>query len=355
MELPRGLSERLSALYPGARIVRAEALGADAGGGETEKGLGYGRPIRVCLEAGGRGHDVVLHTARADAYGHDRRADRAAEMLLAFDTFGTIPCHVRALDVGAVGDDGTLVSLRGTGEAWLLTEWAPGTLYAEDLRRIAATGATPADRGRVEALARYLAVLHATPAPAPPLAYARAIRDLVGSGEGIAGIADGYPDDTPGAPRPRLDTIERACLEWRLRLRGRADRLRRVHGDFHPFNILFDGDRLVLLDTSRGSAGDPADDVAALVINFLFFGLEHRERWAEGLGALWRRFFEVYPVDEGLLSALPPFLAWRGLVVASPRWYPHLSAVDRDRILSFVERGLAAPRFELRFGPEAMA
>jgi aminoglycoside phosphotransferase (APT) family kinase protein len=62
-------------------------------------------------------------------------------------------------------------------------------------------------------------------------------------------------------------------------------------GDFHPFNVLLDGDRVVLLDTSRGSEGEPADDVACLAINFLFFGLEHRQAWASGLGRLWDAFF----------------------------------------------------------------
>jgi len=34
---------------------------------------------------------------------HDRRADRAAQALLAFDDFAAIPHHIAALDVGAIG------------------------------------------------------------------------------------------------------------------------------------------------------------------------------------------------------------------------------------------------------------
>ena len=33
--------------------------------------------------------------------------------------------------------------------------------------------------------------------------------------------------------------IERRCLEWRWRLKAKTQRLRQVHGDFHPWNILF--------------------------------------------------------------------------------------------------------------------
>jgi hypothetical protein len=52
-------------------------------------------------------------------------------------TFG----HVRALDVGAYRGDDDFVSLRGTGEFYVLSDWAEGRLYAESLRRIASAGA----------------------------------------------------------------------------------------------------------------------------------------------------------------------------------------------------------------------
>ena len=360
ISLPAGLRAHLATLFPGARVTSARALGPDAhpSESETEKQIGYGRPLRITLAlAGGTTRDVVMHTASADEYGHDRRADRLGAQVLCLDTFHLVPEHVRAIDAGALRDDGTLVSLRGTGGGYLLTEWAEGELYAGDLRRIAREGTlTSRDVERAEVLARYLAALHSERGSSPA-AYSRAIRDLVGHGEGIAGIADAYPDDAPGAPRARVDAIERACLEWRFRLRSHTERLRRTHGDFHPFNLLFEGPRLRVLDASRGCEGDPADDLAALTINHLFFGLEHKERWAGGLGRLWSRTWELYLAesgDRGVLDVMAPFFAWRGLVVASPRWYPHLRAEDRDRILRFVERVLAAERFDPAMGLEAL-
>jgi hypothetical protein len=359
--LPPGLTRRLTAMFPGARVVSARHLGTgdEDATGETAKGIGYGKPIRVVLEAGDARHDLVLHTAGADDFGHDRRSDRVAAMLLAWDSFDRVPGHVRAVDVGVVGRDGELVSLAEAGEAYLLSRWADGEPYAAELRRIAETGrATERDVAHARRLAELLAEIHAAPGSHPG-GYVRALRDLVGSGEGIAGIADGYAScgEVPGAPLERIAAIEAACLTHRHRHRHRTERLRRTHGDFHPFNILFDGDAPVLLDTSRGSEGDPADDVACLAINYLFFGLEHRARWASGLGVLWRAFFEAYRAarsDEGLFDVIAPFFAWRGLVVASPQWYPHMAAVDRDRILRFVERTLAASRFDPAMGEEAM-
>lgn len=354
--LPEGLAARLQQLFPGATVTAVAALGSDVGTGETEKGRGYGRPLRVSLRRpDGTPLALVFHLAGADDYGHDRRADRAAEQLLAWDTFGLLPRHARALDVGAIAADGALVSLAGAGEFYLLTEWAEGQVYAEDLRRIAADGAcTGLDLARVEALARWLLAVHQRPGSRPG-AYVRAWRDLVGSGEGIAGIVDGYGRETPGAPPERLAALEAQCLAWRQRHKHRVERLRRTHGDAHPFNIVFAPGAVepTLLDTSRGSEGDPADDVSCLSINLLFFGLEHRARWAGGLGPLWRRFWATYPVDA-VADVLAPFFAWRALVVCNPAWYPHLRAEDRHRLLTFAERALAAERFEPAWGEEAM-
>jgi hypothetical protein len=361
MTLPRGLAERLAALYPGARISRADELspGGEGADGATAKGAGYGEPVRVRIdEPGGETRELVWHTAGADVFGHDRRADRAAEMLLAYDTFALIPGHTRAVDVGAIGADGRLVSLAGAGEVYLLTTWAPGEPYARDLERIAAEGAAGAlDEERCAALATYLARLHAQRLGSPER-YRRSVRDLVGGGEGIFGMIDGYPDETPGAPGELLGAIERRAVEWRGRLRGHGDRLARIHGDFHPFNVLFDrGAAFTLVDASRGCAGDPADDVTALAVNYVFFAAARPPAWPP-LRALWRRFLDTYleaTRDGRLLDVAAPYLAWRLLVVCNPRFYPKLPAAARERLLAWALRALEAPRLDPGSADEVFA
>lgn len=336
---------------PGARILRTTALGPDSEThDETAKGTGYGRPLRIEVEHQGRRRALVLHTATANDFGHDRRADRAAAAVLAADTFGRVPRHVEVLDVGAYRGRDDSVSLAGSGEFYLLTAHADGTVYADDLRGIAQAGAlSTTDLARARSLVAYLAELHREKPPREKPAYARFWRDTLGSGEGIFGIADGYPDDVPGAARARLERIEEACLRWRFRLRARSERLRRTHGDFHPFNVLFDErSSLAVLDASRGALGDPADDVTCMSINYAFFSLGHPGAWRGGFAPLWHDFWAGYLAsthDDGIFEVAAPLFAWRGLVLASPTWYPELAVADRERLLSFVERVLTLDRF----------
>lgn len=351
-----GLEELVAQLFPGAVITAVEPLDADAARSElddddTLKSGGYGIPVRITLRVrDGSQRIVVWHAAAPSDFGHDRRSDRAQQMLLAFDTFDRIPGHVRALDVGTVLPNGQLMSLRKSGEFYLVTSWAPGLPYAEDLRRIARDGQVASlDINRCDALAGYLAALH-VPANASSALYTRAVRDLVGHGEGIFGVIDAYPPDTPSAPPDRLRGIERRAVDWRWRLRGHEARLARIHGDFHPFNVLFDeGSVFAPLDASRGCMGDPADDVTCMALNYVFFALDHPASWRSGLGSLWRRFWRIYQgrrADPELLDVAAPFLAWRALVMACPVFYPDVAPAVRDALLGLAENALDADRFD---------
>ena len=50
--------------------------------------------------------------------------------------------------------------------------------------------------------------------------------------------------------------------------------------------------------------------------------------------------------DLGVLETAGPFFAFRGLVVASPLWYPDLPMDVRRKIFRFVQSVLAADRFQ---------
>jgi hypothetical protein len=353
----QAIAELTKNLFPGTRLISVEALGPDTSRASTEKVGGYSLPLKIALQDGdGSQRYLVFRTATPNEFGHDRRSDRAQAMLLSYDTFGEVPNHVQAVDVGAIMADGGLRSLRGSGEFYLLTSFAEGNLYSEDLRRIAQQGRTdPMDEKRCRALSNYLVNLHSTRF-SDGQSYRRAVRDLIGHGEGIFGIVDSYPSGVPAAPLSRLNRIEEICLTWRWRLRGRENRLRRTHGDFHPFNIVFgEGTQFTALDASRGCRGDPADDVTALAINYIFFALDSPGAWERGLGHLWRTFWSSYlesSTDSQLLQVAAPFLAWRGLVLSNPRFYPGLSKGARDSLLALVERALGEGEFDPAFAED---
>ena len=341
---------------PEARTATIEPLG---GGGSGVKEGGYGVPYAVRWETPAGPRTLVLETVRPGAFGHEDRSDRAALVLRAYDEYAGLPRHVAAVDVGAFREDGP-VGLAGTHEFFVLTEYAEGAPYAGDFERIVAAGRlAPLDRDRAAALADYLAGIHASPASHPSW-YRRRLRELTGSGECLAGVADSYPAAAGGFPDARLlEEVERLALGWRYRLHERSDRLRTVHGDFHPWNILFrDGVDFTVLDRSRGALGDPADDVAALGINYVFYALRTRGSFAgpfaELLHAFWDRYLER-SADAELPRVIAPHLAFRALVVANPLWYPRESDAVRRGLFRFLLSVLEAPAFDPARIPDCLA
>ncbi len=318
-------------------------------GGEL-KGFGYGTPVFIEFELRGEKRRAVLETMSPSSYGHDHFSDRAQAVLWEHDAFNRLPRHVRSLDSGAVLRSGGLVSTGAAEEFFLLTEFVEGSGYFLDLERVRATGdATDGDLRRCVALADYLAGIHGKKRDAPGL-YARRIRDLLGHGECIMGLIDNYPDRSGFIDQALLRRIETDCLAWRWRIKGRAHRLCQVHGDLHPWNILFrEGTDFTLLDRSRGEWGEPADDTTCLSINYLFSSLLRSGRLEGGFERLFRLFWDRYlerTGDAEMLEAAAPFFAWRGLVIASPVWYPRLPEAVRKAVFTFLENVLAAERFD---------
>jgi len=348
------LKEYLSSVYKAnAEIVFVGALS------EKEelilekelKGFGYGIPYVIEFKVDGETKCVVLETIRAEGFGHDHFSDRAQVLLWQHSAFNKLPKHVRSVDVGAFAIDDSMKTLGDCKEFFVVTELVDGVLYHCDLDRVKMTMALKSlDEERCIALSDYLAEIHGVKKDEPQC-YVRRVRDLVGHGEGIMGLMDSYPPNLPYISEKDLCEIEKKCVDWRWRLKSMTHRLCQVHGDYHPWNIMFrEGVDFTVLDRSRGEWGEPADDLTALTINYIFYSLQTYGELSGPFETLWKLFWKNYldrTGDEEMLTVIQPYFAWRGLVVASPVWYPNLPLNVRTKLSNFIKKVLKTDKFDI--------
>ena len=331
--------------------------------GSGVQGSGFLIEVRTPTEV----NAYVIKKLLSSGLGHDYPSDRAAVFLLDLDEYATLPKHVAAIDVLAEHEDGSIRTIGGGKEYYLLMERAEGKDYFIDLAEFAHKDWLNAmDLGKVRSMAAYLSSIHAVKKDSRPL-YWRKIRDTIGHGECLMGVFDTYPDGV--ISYEEMSEIEKLCVDWRARLKPRAERLCQIHGDFHPGNIWFkegkgerakgEGQRakgescdidFVLLDRSRGPWGEAADDVTALTTNYVFSSLRaHGTVTGPYLEAL-HLFFNEYVTlsgDRELYEVLAPFYAFRGAVVANPVFYPAVTPEVRGKIFNFVRNVLSTDRFEV--------
>ncbi|MDR2720020.1 MAG: aminoglycoside phosphotransferase family protein [Nitrososphaerota archaeon] len=333
-------------------VQRFWRLGETPEVGVDLKGFGYGCPYVIEFKTEEKTRRVVLETMRSgEGFGHDHFSDRAQVLIWQNSAFNKLPRHARSVDAGCFEDTGKLVSVGRCKEYFILTEFIEGRLYHLDLDRLKETGNTSElDLNRCVALSEYLSEIHKTRHTSSGL-YVRRIRDLVGHGECIMGLLDSYPNEFDYVNRSYFVDFEKACVEWRWNLKERTHRLSQVHGDFHPWNILFrEGVDFTALDRSRGEWGEPADDIAALTINYLLYSLQKYGALSGVFEKLFKLFWETYlqkTLDSEILEVVQPFYAWRSLVVASPIWYPNLSVDVRVKLLNFAQNILQHDRFNI--------
>ncbi|MCK9240326.1 phosphotransferase [Desulfocurvus sp.] len=335
--------------------VRVTALGAV--GSLDEQGIkdfGYGRPLRVRWERDGEAGEAVISVMRGDRYGHQDYWDRARVAIFQFESGARMERHVRPLGLGYVDASGRLVPVRAPREFFLVNEMLPGSDYFRELERIRQRGLTEHDLELAREFGRWLARVHSTRTDEPDR-YVRHVRNLVGDCECIFGIVDGYPHPYDAFPPERFRALEKRLVDWRWKLRGYTHRLAEVHGDFHPWNVLVTREAtgrfdFRVLDRSRGVWGEPVGDVATMTLNYALFGLLDGRPRLEGAFlelylALWREWLECTG-DAQALEVVAPFFVFRGLVVASPQWYPRHTPEVRAALLRFVENVLEDGKFD---------
>ncbi|MBI4698586.1 MAG: phosphotransferase, partial [Nitrospirae bacterium] len=168
---------------------------------------------------------------------HDYPSDRAGVFLLDLDEFKNLPRHVKAIDVLAELPDGSIKSIGGGREYYLLMERAEGRHYFDDLSAFSKKEMLDdTEIEKIKAMASYLADIHSVKKESKQL-YWRKVRDTIGHGECLMGVFDTYPDGT--IEYSEMSDIEKKCVDWRAKLKPKFKRLCQIHGDFHPGNIWF--------------------------------------------------------------------------------------------------------------------
>lgn len=334
------------------KLRRMSRLGVEAReeGLREIKGYGYGEPLLLEVEVNDEMRKLVLHTVKPGGFGHEYPSDRAKMLLWAHSAYNKIPRHARSLDVGVFRGDGSLITLGGAEEFFLLTEYVEGEEYFKDLERIRMDGElTELDEDRATILADYISLIHSSKGEDPEL-YVRRIRELLGHGEAIMGLLDSYDPNAEFLEPRELIEIEKRCVEWRWKMKKLTHRLCQVHGDYHPWNVKFRSNLdFTVLDRSRGEWGEAADDVSCMAINYLFFSIQEFGRLEGPFERLWNLFLERYLAntrDQEIMEVVAPFFAWRGLVIASPIWYPKLKHETRRKIFNFIGNVLEVDIFE---------
>lgn len=339
----------LRSRYPAAERIDVRKLGSGV------QGSGF----LVTIQLPDSCREYVIKSLLAEGFGHDYPSDRAAVFLLDLDEYANLPDHVKAVDVLAEKADGSILPIGGGVEYYLMMEKVEGTDYFQDLRGLVRKAELDGeDRLRIRSLAACLARVHAVKKDSRTL-YLRKLRDTVGHGECLMGVFDIYPDGT--LPPGEMAEIVKLSVDWVYRLRSRHERLCRIHGDFHPGNVWFVGEKgtgpvdadglpaFIMLDRSRGPWGEAADDVTALAINYIFFSVrEHgdlRGACREGLDLFLDEYIAATG-DRDIYQVMAPFFAFRSAVIANPVFYPDLGDEARSRIFRFARRVLALDAFD---------
>jgi hypothetical protein len=81
----------------------------------------------------------------------------------------------------------------------------------------------------------------------------------------------------------------------------------------------------------------------------VFFSLQRSCRLEGAFEKLFLRFWDRYLEKSGdreILQVAAPFFAFRGLVMASPVWYPALPESVREKLLNFIRAVLESKTFD---------
>lgn len=322
----------------------------------TELGSGVlGTGYSVEFSCQNKKRKVILKSLFTQGLGMDHFSDRARSLLLANDSYNCMDCHVKSNDVIALNKDNSLTSLGNSKEFFILMEEARGVDFFKDFKEIKKRRSLiEGDRSKIKILSDFLVKLHESKNPSVHL-YRRKIRDTLGSGGSLMGILDIYPDSEYNLFAKTWEVIVKKTIKFWNKSRNLSHRTTEIHGDFHPGNLWFDNLKLTVLDRAGGRFGEAADDLAAFLINPLFFSVIQTGSFIgmfkEMFDLFWNNYFKQTK-DREMRKIIAPYLVFRVAVVCNPLFYPDKFYKDstnaketRRRMINFAKNILNDDEF----------
>ncbi len=338
----------LSSRYGKVRIISYEKLGSGW------HGTGYKVKFKVqSSKVKSNEREIVIRTLMPRDFSHDFLADRAKVFVTQHEMSRHIPGHIISHDVSGYTKAGRLVSIGDAVEFFQVVEVARGSSYSADFQRIKRTGsATKEDIQRAGMLGEYLAKLHSKKMKASSgdirSVRRRHLRDCIGHGEMMVGVIDTYPDGYRFVSRKEMDDLICMASVFREHVKDTPYIPCRIHGDFHPGNIMFEGSKIRLLDASREVFGDPADDVICLAMNYIWFAVMQTGRFEGPFKRLFDAFWSAYfgrTRDRYIARTAGVHMAFRAVVVAHPVFYRDQTDAVRRKMIKLTKRVLKSGKF----------
>lgn len=292
---------------------------------------------------------VVIRAISPVGFSNDYPADRMASFWIQHHSAKLLPKHINSLEIMGFNQKTAEIGKVGNfDEFFQILEWAEGEEYLADFERILTTEqATNKDIKRVIILSDYLVQIHKKKfkgkEDVASSLYKRHTRDYVGS-RFMVDVLDTYPSEISFASWNKLHKLVDSVYRYREKSKNKFERLSKVHGDFHPGNIRFqENGKFLVLDASRVIWGEPADDVACLGINYLWYALRQTGKFKGVFRDLFNIFWQNYldkSKDKEIKKVLPLFMAIRSVVLKHPLYFSTGDKV-RKKLMIFSRQALA--------------
>lgn len=290
--------------------------------------------------------NVVLRVLNHLDFSNDYPSDRMGSFWIQHNSAKLLPNHIKSL--GVLGTDKNIkeIGIVDSFDEYIqILEFAEGEEYFADFYRIFTNNrANDQDFKRAILLSDYLAEIHknkfiGSKEQALSL-YKRHTRDYVGS-RFTMDVLDTYPDKIVFSTWPEIYDLVFEIFKYREKIKNNYNRLSKIHGDLHPGNIRFqENNKFIILDASRVIWGEPADDVACLGINYLWFALRQTGEFKGVFMELYDVFLKNYlkkTKDKEIIQVLPLFYAIRSLVLNHPVYF-NLDDQIRKKLLAFSKK-----------------